>query len=128
MDVGAVEIDRWHRERGFFQIGYHKVIRRGGTVEDGRDETIPGAHARGYNERSLAVCLVGGVTKADITKAENNFTAAQFASLRTLLQKWHAQYPKAEIVGHRDLLLKDHAKLKDCPSFDVKTWLQENPL
>ena len=35
MDIGA-DIDRWHREKGWMMIGYHKVIRRDGTIEDGR--------------------------------------------------------------------------------------------
>ena len=26
MDIGAKEIDRWHRERGWLKIGYGKVI------------------------------------------------------------------------------------------------------
>ena len=25
MDIGAYEIDRWHRERGWLEIGYHFV-------------------------------------------------------------------------------------------------------
>ena len=36
MDIGAKEIDRWHRERGWLKIGYHKVIRRNGNIENGR--------------------------------------------------------------------------------------------
>jgi len=129
MDIGAKEIDRWHRERGFFQIGYHRVIRRNGVIEQGRDMGIPGAHARGYNERSLAICLVGGCRKdkkSGTLVAENNFTDEQWESLRTELRAMRALHPNARIVGHRDLLLKDHAQLKDCPSFDVQAWLAEN--
>jgi hypothetical protein len=60
-DIGAQEIDRWHRQRGWRMIGYHYVIRLDGTVEEGRDETIPGAHARGYNRTSIGICLIGGM-------------------------------------------------------------------
>ena len=29
--IGAREIDRWHRERGWLKIGYGVVIKRDGT-------------------------------------------------------------------------------------------------
>lgn len=128
MDIGAKEIDRWHRERGYFQIGYHFVIRRNGIVEKGRDSNVPGAHVRGYNERSLGICMVGGVKQGDVTKAENNFTPQQFAALKELLITLKASHPKAQIVGHRDLQAKDHAKTKECPSFEVADWLNETNL
>ena len=35
-DPDAVEINRWHQERGWVCIGYHYVIRKDGTVELGR--------------------------------------------------------------------------------------------
>lgn len=127
MDIGATEIDRWHRtERHFAMIGYHKVIRRNGKIESGRPLDAPGAHAVGFNERSLAVCLVGGVNKETL-EAENNFTPEQFESLANVLRAWKQMYPDAQIVGHRDLPSK-HARLKACPSFDVAEWLKENPL
>lgn len=51
LDVGAEEICEWHRERGWREIGHHFVIRRDGTVEDGRDHGTPGAHVRGIESR-----------------------------------------------------------------------------
>ena len=49
MDIGAKEIDLWHRQRGWSGIGYHFVIRRDGRVEAGRPLDRPGAHAQGFN-------------------------------------------------------------------------------
>ena len=46
-DIGAKDIDRWHRERGWLKIGYAKVIRRNGEVELGRSNRDTGAHAAG---------------------------------------------------------------------------------
>lgn len=123
MDVGKAEIRKWHPQRGFFDIGYHYVIRRDGTLEKGREDTRPGAHVSGFNGKSLGICLVGGVTEHDVNVAENNFTPQQFHELRFLLKKLKAVYPNAQIVGHRDL-----NKGKACPSFDVKEWLANNPL
>lgn len=116
MDIGVKEIDKWHRERGFFKVGYHVVIRRDGRIEYGRAQDEIGAHARGFNSKSLAVCLVGGVN--DNLKAENNFTPEQFIALRYQLALWKLKYPEAEILGHRDLPKVS----KECPSFDVKEW------
>jgi len=121
MDIGAKEIDRWHRERGFFSLGYHYVIRRNGTIEDGRPLDQPGAHVRQYNSVSLGVCLVGGVDKAGPEgKPEANFTSEQIYMLRIVLDEWKAKWPNAEIVGHRDL---DAGKA--CPSFNVKKWIEQ---
>jgi len=115
MDIGKDEIDRWHKERGFREIGYHAVIRRNGGVERGRWERIPGAHVKGYNSRSIAVCMVGGIDEHG--QPEDNFTAAQWSALLDLISYWHGNYPKAKIVGHREL---DSGKA--CPSFDVQEW------
>lgn len=121
MDIGAKEIDRWHREKGWLKIGYHFVIRRDGTIEPGRDIDEVGAHAEGYNGRSVGICLVGGVA-IDGKHSENNFTPAQFASLAKLLKSCLISYPDAKIIGHREVAPKD------CPSFDVQEWLKKNPL
>ena len=42
----VADIDRWHRERGFFCIGYHFVIYRDGSIHVGRSVEEVGAHAR----------------------------------------------------------------------------------
>lgn len=117
LDIGAKEIDLWHRQRGFFMIGYHKVIRRNGVIEDGRKLDQPGAHVSGYNQFSIGVCLVGG-TDAHLVP-ENNFTPEQFNTLRQLLTDLRVQFPRAEILGHRDI----PNVAKACPSFDVRQWL-----
>lgn len=115
-DIGAAEIDRMHRERGFQKIGYHYVIRRNGHVELGRPEHQIGAHATGFNSKSIGICLVGGADKAG--RGEANFTQAQLTALRAMLVVLSQKYPQAQIIGHRDTGAK-----KDCPSFDVGHWL-----
>ena len=65
MDIGAETIREWHtlpkpKGRGWSDIGYHWVIRRNGTVEAGRSEERAGAHAKGYNQDSIGICLIGG--------------------------------------------------------------------
>jgi len=117
LDVGVKEIDRWHKERGFLGVGYHRVVRRDGTCEQGRPDDQVGAHVEGFNSVSIGVCLVGGVD--DKGKPENNFTPEQFSALKTVIKELTRKYPGAIVQGHRDF---PHVA-KDCPSFDVTEWM-----
>ena len=128
MDIGVKEIDQWHRANGWLKIGYHFVIRRDGTVEVGRDIDEAGAHASGYNNRSIGICLVGGVGPKQQVKPngpwqagapEANYTEEQWAALHKLVEQMEAKYPKAKVIGHREISRFPKA----CPSFDVQEWL-----
>lgn len=127
MDIGAKEIDSWHKQNGWDGIGYHFVIRRSGIVEPGRplDQALTpgwqvrqGVHVSGYNSQSVGVCLVGG--KGSDKRPEANFTGPQWAALSTVLDFLKLCFPKAEVVGHRDL---DPGKA--CPCFNVKKWYND---
>lgn len=120
LDIGAGEIRQWHLDRGWSDIGYHYVIRRNGGLETGRPVETAGAHAKGHNAHSAGICLVGGVDAGN--DPENNFTSAQFATLRTLLVDLLRQYPQSRICGHRDL----PGVRKACPCFDVLQWWARN--
>lgn len=123
-NIGAADIDKWHRAKGWACIGYHRVIKRDGTVEQGRADDVIGAHVENWNSVSIGICMVGGVDANDIKKAENNFTPAQFESLKKVLHELVGKYPGVTIQGH-----KDFPKVaKACPSFDVAEWLQHNPI
>lgn len=125
MDIGAEEIDRWHRERGFRGIGYHAVIRRSGLIEPGRPLGAMGAHARGFNDVSVGVCLVGGLGE-DRRTPSPSFTGRQFAALDRLVAALGKAFPHARLLGHRDLPNVDKA----CPCFDVSLWaaVRRDPL
>ncbi len=118
MDVGAGEIRKWHRDRGWSDIGYHYVIRRNGWIEKGRDDAVPGAHVAGHNKRTIGICLVGGIDEDG--HPEPNFTEEQFKELRDLLNELLVKYDLVEdaIVGHRDF----PGVGKACPSFNVQKW------
>ncbi len=111
MDIGVKDIDRWHKEKGWSGIGYHYVIKRDGSIEDGRPIEKTGAHVRGHNTGSIGICIVGGVD--EYMEAEENFTDEQWRSLRNLLKICKADYKRATIHGHNEF---SH---KACPSFDV---------
>lgn len=114
MDIGAREIERWHRQRGFLTIGYHYVIRRDGTIETGRPVDTVGAHVSGMNSVSVGVCLVGGVKEKDKTTPEANYTDAQYSTLKKLVGELKQKYPNAKVRGHRDFAAKA------CPCFEVR--------
>lgn len=122
MDIGAAEIARWHRARGFSDIGYHFVIRRQGQVETGRALERPGAHVAGRNAHSIGVCLAGGKA-ADADLPDMNFSGAQLAALRALLFELRQRFPHAEILGHCDYPRVS----KPCPCFDVRAWWDGAP-
>ena len=106
------DIDRYHRSLGWLGCGYHYVIPTDGTIEAGRPEEMVGAHCQNHNKHSIGVCYIGGLS-ADGSPMDTR-TEAQRAALLKLLADLHRRYPKALIVGHRDL--NPH---KACPCFDV---------
>ena len=114
MDIGAMEIERWHRQRGFQCIGYHFVIRRDGTLEYGREVDEVGAHVTGHNADSIGICLVGGVKESDKKTPEKNFTQAQYDTLMVLVDDLKTSYPDAKVYGHNEFASKA------CPCFDVR--------
>jgi N-acetylmuramoyl-L-alanine amidase len=122
MDIGVPELDRMHRQRGFLSIGYHYVVRRDGTIQDGRPVTQRGAHVEDFNHCSIGICLVGGVDASKQMKPQANFTEDQLGSLKVLLGLLAKTYPTATVQGHRDF---PHVA-KACPSFNVRHWLDTN--
>ena len=110
-EINALDIHKMHLDFGWDGIGYHKVILRSGEIQNGRPEYWVGAHVKGKNNASLGVCLIG----------QTKFTPKQFISLEKVLQKWKILYPKAKIMGHRDVT----NTYKTCPNFDVKEWTQK---
>ena len=127
-DIGADEIEQWHKAKGWSGIGYHSVIRRNGQVEFGRHFDEPGAHVEGQNYRSVSICLVGGLDESG--KPENNFTDPQWRSLEATVLMLKCAYPLALVLGHRDLspdtdgdgVVEPQEWLKDCPCFDAREW------
>ncbi|QNL29331.1 N-acetylmuramoyl-L-alanine amidase [Pasteurella phage vB_PmuP_PS07] len=115
-DIGVRTLRQWHKERGYLDVGYHLIITRDGTVEEGRIISQVGAHTKGYNAVSVGVCLVGGVDEN--MQPEANFTEAQKVALKEVLADLKVKYPDAQIKGHNDFAPKA------CPSFKVSNYLK----
>jgi N-acetyl-anhydromuramyl-L-alanine amidase AmpD len=133
--VTAAHIRDWHRARGWSDIGYHRVIRRDGTVEAGRALDAVGSHVAGFNARSVGICLVGGLDDRTGAPADT-FTPAQWTALRALVTDLVRRYPDARVTGHRDLspdrdgdgVVGSHEWLKSCPCFDARAWARREGL
>lgn len=97
------------------QASYHWFVQRNGNIVPILPESVRGAHARGYNRCSIGICYEGGIN----TKGKNDDTRTpqQKASLYELLKQLHRDYPKARIIGHREL---PHVA-KDCPCFTASS-------
>ena len=120
-NIGSETIRRWHTAPNkvggpFSDIGYHFVIRRDGTLEEGRPIDQVGAHAKGHNKHSIGICMVGGVSKSGHIEA--NFTRKQWRTLDRLEAGLRFTFPDAKFIGHRDV----PGVTKECPSFDAKAF------
>lgn len=113
-DYHAKDIDQWHKAKGWNGIGYHKVIDLDGTIENGRSIEVAGAHCAGHNSDSIGICYIGGLDAKG--NPCDTRTEAQKQSLIKLLKELRAKYPKAKILGHRDM----PDVHKACPCFNAK--------
>lgn len=89
-----------------------------GSVEVGRkidgdgfvSDNETGAHALGYNDKSIGICLIG----------TDSFTSNQYESLRVLLRELMKHYgiTKDKVLGHYQVSAN-----RTCPNFDVTKFL-----
>lgn len=114
-DYSVKTIDKWHRQKGFTQIGYHYIIHLDGEIEKGRDVELIGAHCKGHNRHSVGVAYVGGLYCG---QPKDTRTAAQKWSLLKLIDDLMERYPTiTKISGHNEY------SRKACPCFDVANFL-----
>ena len=103
-----------HKERGFYDIGYHFYIRKDGTRTQHRMLLEVGAHAKPYNRCSIGICYEGGLDEEG--NSCNTLTRAQREEILDLLSILRRLFPRAKVVGHRDL---PGTTPKDCPCLNV---------
>lgn len=109
-DFTVEDIRKWHKQRGFADIGYHYVVYRDGSVHNGRDVYLVGAHCTGHNTYSIGVCYIGGC-KIDGRSPKDTRTPEQKAALLNLLKDLKKKYPYATVHGHYEFANKF------CPCF-----------
>ena len=100
-DVSAETVHEWHLHNGWSGIGYHFLIRKDGTIEEGRPLGTVGAHVYGENRHTVGINLVGNFESAVPTEAQETAAAHLIASLCTVYQLdpvW-----ESTVKGHCDL-------------------------
>ena len=100
-DVSAETVHEWHLNQGWAGIGYHFLIRKDGTIEQGRPLGTVGAHVYGENRHTVGINLAGNFELGDPTEAQTAAAARLIASLCTVYQldpRW-----QGTVKGHRDL-------------------------
>lgn len=98
------DVRRWHKEKGWNDVGYHRLIRHDGGIEFGRPLELVGAHCAGYNSESVGIALHG---------MTENFTQVQFVALGVVLAGFAVLFPEASIHAHGEFAAKA------CPGFPV---------
>ena len=104
-----------HKERGFADIGYHFYITRDGELHRCRPVNQIGAHAAGWNDKSIGICYEGGLDEQG--RPADTRTYAQRCTLTDLLRQLRRDYPEARILGHYQL--SPYIR-KACPCFDAR--------
>lgn len=137
--INPITVDilrQWHLARGFQDIGYHYFIDTKGVTHKAREpDTCVGAGVAGHNENSLHICLEGGLNNST-GNPDNTFNSLQFYALINLIHLLKVRFPKAVVLGHRDLspdlnhdhIIEESEFLKACPCFNAIQWAQANKL
>ncbi|MFA9232009.1 MAG: N-acetylmuramoyl-L-alanine amidase [Microgenomates group bacterium] len=113
------EVRRWHmRDRGFADIGYHRLIGRKGERGDGRPMNKVGAHTIMHNVGTIGVSLIGGFDSAATDTFLENFTDDQESSLVMEIHELWGAFGKVPVSGHNDWAPKA------CPGFKVAAWMK----
>lgn len=96
------------------------VLRRDGSVENGRPLEMVGAHCLNHNLHSIGICYEGGLDANG--KPADTRTPEQKVTMRNLLERLRKQFPRAIITGHNMF-----NPTKDCPCFDTGEYADLQP-
>lgn len=108
-------IQAYHQKsRGFSDIGYHYLIGQDGTVYEGREEHLVGAHTSEHNMNNLGIAVMG----------TNEFPSAQMSALLDLVGRVADKHglpdePFNYLLGHREW----DGVNTDCPGDLLMDWL-----
>lgn len=120
VDEMVAEVRRWHKSRGWSDVGYHYIIDREGNIGKGRDESQVGAHVAGHNTGSIGISLAGGHGAAKDDPFERHFTPQQDAALRELIEDIKTRANIKRVRGHCEVANKV------CPGFNVAHWIKQD--
>jgi len=91
------DIHKWHLNKKWAGVAYHYYINKDGEIFEGRPKDAVGAHAYGFNQKSVGICF--GQKQMD--------AAVMLSALLSLT------YNNAKVIRHSELV-----KDKDCPGLN----------
>lgn len=113
-DRTAAELNQIKLQEGLAGIGYNFVIRKDGTIEEGRQLDVWAAHRKGYNRQGVAICCNGNLEIEYLT-----------------IKQWHSVVHLARWLTQEynlEIWLRDsdvHATLCPGKNFPWKDFLRE---
>lgn len=118
-DTTPADVEQWHRERGFRweyrgrsgSTGYHYMVDARGIVHAGRPVEVQGAHAPGYNWRSIGVCVLGRFDRTGIDGIPTAQLDGLLGHLAWLLDAYRLE--PHQVLGHHET-----GSATACPGFD----------
>lgn len=97
-DTTIEKLRRFHVEnKGWRDVGYHFLIRKDGSIEEGRSLDTQGAGVRGDNKRSVHVVFSGHGDYEEWTEEQDSNGITFLALLREELE-----IHEADLLGHRE--------------------------
>lgn len=112
----------WRDVKKWKSPGYHLIIDQFGKITRLAADFEITNGAMGHNQESIHIAYIGGIDRKG--KAIDTRSQAQKMAMKKAVIEMKFKYPDAIIQGHRDF---DGVK-KDCPSFDVKKWLESEEM
>ena len=106
----AEGIKKYHLSKGWRDIGYHYVIQKDGTLQEGRPVGMKPAHASGHNDDVIAICVIGEFCKDEPSEAQIN--QLKFLILN-LCKEHHIDTSMHQIFCHADY--RDKPGNRFCP-------------
>ena len=100
-DLSAEEINTSHQAQGWTCIGYHYVIRKDGTIEEGRPHWTVASHAYGFNSHTIGIHVCGNFEIGEPTQAQIESLAMLLANV---CDDYGLPIDKDHVVAHRDLM------------------------
>lgn len=112
-------LNYWKNELKWKNPGYHFIIKATGEIVNLLPIEQVSNGVAGFNSNSIHISYVGGVDAKG--RALDTRTQAQIDAQIKLIRHFKSLFPDAVIKGHRDF---PNVK-KECPSFDVASWLKK---
>ncbi|MBQ8682266.1 MAG: N-acetylmuramoyl-L-alanine amidase [Selenomonadales bacterium] len=100
-DWDAKTINNTHQNKGWVCIGYHYVVRKDGSIEEGRPHWVKGSHALNHNWDSIGIHVSGNFEIAEPTPEQIESLAMLIG---TVCHDYGIPINEETVVAHRDLM------------------------